>query len=117
MPVTYRDAMNEVKQRLMMRTAVVNRMLLEEIYKEAYRWTPMKEGALRTNVTRVVTPETYSGTIIWRQPYASYQERGHRWDGTHWVRNYTTPGTNCHYASFSVNKVMAYAPRYFQKTL
>ena len=29
--------------------------------------------------------------------YAAYQERGERFDGTHKVRNYTTPGTGSKY--------------------
>lgn len=30
-------------------------------------------------------------------PYAAYQERGMRADGSHKVRHYTTPGTGAHY--------------------
>lgn len=39
--------------------------------------------------------------------YAAYQERGHRYDGSHQVRNYTTAGTGAHYLEESGKEVTA----------
>ena len=60
---------------------------------------PLLTGKLR-NSSRVVrnAPLNYSalyggGNV----PYAAYQERGMRRDGSHVVRHYTTPGTGAHF--------------------
>lgn len=37
--------------------------------------------------------------------YAAYQERGHRFDGSRQVHNYTTPGTGAHYLEESGKQV------------
>lgn len=36
----------------------------------------------------------YGGGAV---PYAAYQERGHRYDGSYQVRRYTTPNTGAHF--------------------
>lgn len=36
----------------------------------------------------------YGGGAV---PYAAYQERGHRYDGSYQVKRYTTPNTGAHY--------------------
>ncbi len=38
--------------------------------------------------------------------YAGYQERGHRYDGSHQVRHYTTAGTGAHYLEESGEQVV-----------
>lgn len=50
-----------------------------------------------------------SGTV----PYASYQERGCRADGTHPVRNYTTPGTGKRYLQNAFDSVIKEGLRRF----
>ena len=39
-------------------------------------------------------------------PYAAYQERGMRADGSHKVRNYTTPGTHAHFLEESGDAIV-----------
>ena len=55
------------------------------------RFVPMRKGTLRD--TAVAT----SNEIIYNQDYATYQYFGMRQDGTHKVRNYTTPGTGSYW--------------------
>lgn len=56
-------------------------------YKAMDKYVPMDNGDLRTNVS--VKP----GVITYESVYAGYQYYGRRKDGTHVVKNYTTPGT------------------------
>ena len=57
-------------------------------YRHMDKYVPLRDtGNLRTVVT--IEPRV----IIYESPYAHYQYIGMRQDGTHVVRNYTTPGT------------------------
>lgn len=74
---------------------------------------PLRDGALRssgsayvdgkhvagggTPVADVPKPDMIQGTVIFDGPYAAYQHEGMRRDGTHVVKNYTTPGTGAKY--------------------
>lgn len=56
------------------------------------KYIPMDKGNLRT-LYDVSNPKY----IIYEAPYARYQYYGVREDGTHKVRNYTTPGTGTYW--------------------
>ena len=51
------------------------------------KYIPMDNGDLRSNISLERDSVTYES------PYAKYQYYGQREDGTHVVKNYTTPGT------------------------
>lgn len=105
MSVEYINKALEVQNTVDNNKGVTLRLMLEGIHRNANPITPLRDNGLRTSVLK--TMEGTSKAIIeWREPYASYQERGMRADGTHIVRNYTTPGTHAHYAEESVKKVM-----------
>lgn len=89
------------------------RMMMEDTHNLSTQITPYKEGALRTSVTKQM-PSPMLGIMTWNVPYASYQERGMRADGTHIVRNYTTPGTHAHFVEESVDKVVQRIPTYLR---
>ena len=55
------------------------------------KYVPMDSGDLRTIVT--VRPDS----ITYEMPYARYQYYGVRNDGSHQVKNYTTPGTGTYW--------------------
>lgn len=61
--------------------------LVNDCYKRMDKYVPKDEGNLRT----IVDIDDHS--ITYESPYARYQYYGMREDGTHKVRNYTTPGT------------------------
>lgn len=65
----------------------VRKFLTNTCYQHMDKYVPMDEGNLRTNVS------IETSRIIYESPYASYQYYGQRADGSHKVRNYTTPGT------------------------
>lgn len=79
------------------RVSTVNRLLLEEAHMISLHRTPMKTGALRTMVQKVVDGE--SGEIRWNAPYAIYQEEKQ-------FTNYTTPGTGPHFAESAMQGAM-----------
>lgn len=56
---------------------------------------PKKSGAMRENAT--IVQGSMAVAVFYPGPYAGYQERGARLDGSHVVRNYTTPGTGKNY--------------------
>ena len=59
------------------------------------KYVPKDEGHLRETVVvnGVVTENVTEDTITYDQQYARYQYYGMREDGSHVVRNYTTPNT------------------------
>ena len=65
----------------------VQRFFTNTCYKHMDKYVPMDKGDLRTNVL------VNYDTITYQSPYATYQYYGVREDGSHKVKNYTTPGT------------------------
>lgn len=65
----------------------VQKFFTNTCYKHMDKYVPKDEGNLRTNV------DVESNSITYESPYARYQYYGMRDDGTHVVKNYTTPGT------------------------
>ena len=84
---------------------IANRRIGEDILKTSRMSTPM-------NLTKQLRGQTHIGvvdntvTIEWQVPYAQYQERGKRFDGSHPVKHYTTPGTGKGFARKAVEKVL-----------
>ena len=66
--------------------------------------TPLKQGHLRGR-TRHDKVSNSRYRIVIPVSYAAYQERGSRADGTHKVRNYTTPGTGKGFLQSAVKSV------------
>lgn len=108
---------NNVITALKFKVAIANRLIIEDIHRTSLSKTPMLSSQLRRNVEKTVVPETYTGTIIWRQPYASYQERGSRADGSHVVRNYTTPGTGKDFAKDSVKETLSHVRDFYKNII
>ncbi len=63
----------------------------ETCYKHMNKYVPMSDLPSRGDLRTIVDLQTDS--ITYEVPYAEYQYYGMRKDGTHVVRNYTTPGT------------------------
>ena len=69
----------------------VQKFFTNTCYKHMDKYIPKDEGNLRTIV------DVESNSITYEQPYAHYQYYGMRDDGTHVVKNYTTPGTGTYW--------------------
>ena len=67
--------------------------------KHMDKYVPMNEGNLRQY-------RIEGNYIIYEQPYARYQYYGMREDGTHFVHNYTTPGTGTYWNKRMVSAEM-----------
>lgn len=117
MPVTIQHNEEYIRQLTIQRISLANRLIIEDVHRTSLHNTPMLSSQLRRNVTKTVVPETYTGTIIWRQPYASYQERGSRADGSHVVKNYTTPGTGKDFAKNSVKETLKHVEKFYKTIL
>ena len=64
------------------------------------KYVPMDNGDLRTTIS------VKSDSITYESPYARYQYYGVREDGTHKVKNYTTPGTGTYWDKKMVSAEM-----------
>lgn len=111
MPVYFENNMPLIKARFNMANTIMIRQMLEDTWQYANPVTPMKTGHLRAAVDRRMTSQN-SGYIEWRAPYASYQDRGMRADGSRVITHHTTPGTHERFASEAVAKTLARLPYY-----
>ena len=117
MPVIIQHNEEYIRQLTTQRISLANRLIIEDIHRTSLHNTPMLSSQLRRNVTKTVVPETYTGTIIWRQCYAAYQERGMRADGSHVVKNYTTPGTGKDFAKNAVKETLKQVEKFYKTIL
>lgn len=117
MPVTIQHDEEYIRQLTTQRISLANRLIIEDIHRTSLHNTPMLSSQLRRNVTKTVVPETYTGTIIWRQCYAAYQERGMRADGTHVVKHYTTSGTGKDFAKNAVKETLKQVEKFYKTIL
>lgn len=108
MAVEIEDNTYQVETEINNALALTLRLALEDVHRRSNPRTPLKDNGLRTSVLKTVvnSPMLQRGIIEWRVPYASYQERGMRADGTHVVKHYTTPGTGKEFAERSVKETM-----------
>ena len=65
----------------------VQKFFTNTCYKHMDKYVPQDNGELRTVV------DIQPNSITYESNYAEYQYYGMRKDGTHVVKNYTTPGT------------------------
>lgn len=66
---------------------------------------PVKTGAMKSD-TRHFKTAGGGYRVEVDKAYASYQERGRRADGSHVVRNYTTPGTSSGFFMRAIGMVL-----------
>ena len=111
MSVYFKDNSNLIKTRNENANTLIIRQMLEDTWTFANPVTPLKTGHLRSAVDKRMI-DNKSGYIEWNTPYASYQDRGMRADGSRVIRNHTTPGTHERFASEAVSKVLARLPYY-----
>lgn len=69
----------------------VQKFFTNTCYKHMDKYVPQRDGNLRTIV------DIKADSITYEQEYAKYQYYGMRKDGSHVVKNYTTPGTGTYW--------------------
>lgn len=112
--VEYHLRLDEIEARLKAAIPTAIRMMMEDIKQKADPVTPYKTGMLRGSVSKTMLSNNH-GLIRWNMPYAAYQERGMRADGTHIVQNYTTPGTSSKFVEQAIEQVKANSAEYIRK--
>lgn len=75
---------------------------------------PKDKGFLAQRVRQRKTAQG-EYTVQWQMPYAAYQERGSRRDGTRVVRRYTKPGTGSRFARTAAEEVNGDFTGYLRK--
>lgn len=113
MPLVTHLNLTGATQRVENACQIAIRLMMEDVHNLSTPITPYKDNGLRTSVTKTM-PSKLVGIMTWNVPYAQYQERGMRADGSRVVKNYTTPGTHAHFVEESVNKVVQRVPNYLR---
>lgn len=75
-------------------------MMAKSILATARTRAPMSENGGNLRNSGRIEKGRNSVSVIYgggKVPYAAYQERGHRYDGSHQVKRYTTPNTGAHF--------------------
>ena len=101
----YINSLESIKKRLKINdNGPAQAFLTETCYKHMDKYVPRDNDDLRTNV------DIQTNYITYESKYAEYQYHGQRKDGSHKVRNYTTPGTGPYWdermKSAEINKVV-----------
>ena len=87
MPVKLKPT-SQIKARLGIQpNGRVQKFFTNTCYKHMDKYVPRRDDNLRTIV------DIQSDSITYESPYAQYQYKGMREDGSRPVKNYTTPGT------------------------
>lgn len=85
---------NKAQWRLAVRNGSMeaSKMLAEQIHADSLEYVPKDQDDLRTSFRM---EEVKDGVdLVWNTPYALYQWYGCWPDGSHVIRNHTTPGTS-----------------------
>ena len=110
----YVDSFDKIRRKLgIENNGPAQAFFTEACYKAMDKYVPKDNGDLRTNVTLT------RNSITYESPYASYQYYGIRQDGTHKVKNYTTPGTGTYWdkrmISADIDKVVKKVQDYIRR--
>lgn len=85
----------------------------QNCYRHMDKYVPMRDCNLRTIV------DLQSNSITYESPYAKYQYKGQREDGSHKVKNYTTPGTGTYWdrkmVSAEINDVIKETKKFVER--
>lgn len=93
------------------RAIYANWLWAHDVKRDSLRQTPLKSHQLRASIK--LSSQGTTQRIKWDQPYAQYQERGMRHDGTHVVRHYTTAGTGPGFAKNAIKRSLKKMPSYY----
>lgn len=104
------DSLDKIKKKLGLEpNGRVQAFFTETCYKHMDKYVPMDLGNLRSNV------DVQTDRIVYESPYAKYQYYGERGDGSHKVKNYTTPGTGPYWDKRMVSAEMDQVVKEVQK--
>lgn len=88
--------------------------MAEDIEMIAAFYGPVLNGRLIKSIKKKRLSSTHWQVRV-DLPYAAYQERGMRYDGTRVVKKYSTPGTGAHYLERAGRSVSSKVSQYFSR--
>jgi hypothetical protein len=116
MPVKMKDNTSGLVRNAEEKMNLVLSAITSDVYRLSQRQVPVKDGPLQSSGQ--IVPGHLKYQIKYNKEYAAYQHRGARRDGTHVVRNYTTPGTKAKYLQDPADTILrkrdTYLKRYFK---
>jgi hypothetical protein len=80
-----------VKEKIKRMSALALQAVCEQMLSDCRQYVPKQEGMLRDSAR--IEKEGEDRLLIWDTPYAAYQYYGCWPDGTHAIKNHSTPGT------------------------
>lgn len=116
MPAVFNNRTVQVLQQINTKSAKAARAMAEDVVKVSNPSTPHSGtggGGLRSR-RRIEQKTTTAYNVRWEVPYAEYQNRGSRRDGSRPVKNYTTPGTGAKFVDKGLNYVKKNYKGYFK---
>jgi hypothetical protein len=99
-----RKMLDELRRFTLDFQAHVNKERAEVTHRRAEPRVPKLNNDLRKSA-KVTAIGKGDYMLIYKKPYAQYQERGKRADGTRIIRKWTTPGTGTNYASGTLERL------------
>lgn len=88
----YINSLDKIKKKLKIDdNGEAQAFMTETCYKHMNKYVPKRDDNLRTIV------DIKTNSITYESNYAEYQYLGQREDGSHQVKNYTTPGTGSYW--------------------
>lgn len=90
--------------------------MAQDIFVLSKAKVPKKDGALGSSaVSEKIKAKSHR--VSYNEPYAGYQERGRRKDGSRVVKNYTTAGTNKNFLKDAGTKIVSKANEYAKQVM
>lgn len=74
-------------------SATGRKALAEQILTDSNQYVPKQEGILRNSPADHIEDDGEKAYVVWDTPYAAYQYYGCWPDGSHQIKNHTTPNT------------------------
>lgn len=114
MAVRVRDNSEQIKRKALETSDLVLSAVTTDIFRLSQIQVPLKKGTLQSSGI-ITKPRNLTYRIGYHTPYASYQHRGERLDGSHVVKKYSYPGKKKHYVTDPAQTIMKNIRSYIQR--
>lgn len=116
MAVVVKDRSNEIEKKITQSVDNILSAMVVDVLRLSKEQVPVSKGGGTLKSTgRIHNPKYLTRQIKYSTPYASYQHRGMRADGTHVVRKYTYPGKKKRYLIDPAQQVLKNTSNYIKR--
>jgi hypothetical protein len=117
MAVVVKDNTQKIKRRALEVMDLTMSAVITDIFRISQQQVPVSAGGGELQSSGIISkPKHLTYQIGYHTPYASYQHRGMRLDGSHVVKNYTYPGKKKEFvtdpAQTVLKNIRSYIKRY-----